>query len=266
MKFNLHTHTVRCKHAQDPDAQYVKCAIRAGFSDLGFSDHGPLPYADGYISHIRMGIGETEGYLGSIDSLRARFEGQIRLHTGFEYEYFPAFAPFLRDEILPRVDYLILGNHFDLDERTGMYFGACRTPADIRLYLKRTVAGMQSGLYRYLAHPDLFLYAYPSFDAAAREVSRELCRAAKALGMPLEYNLLGVEKQRAGVPGLGYPCRHFFEVAAEEGATALIGVDAHRADALESGDFDDAEAYLGALGLARIGLDSLLGEVYYRSR
>ena len=259
MKFNLHTHTARCKHAQDTDEQYVRCAIRAGFADLGFSDHGPLPYQDGYISHIRMDVNETDSYLNSIASLRARFGDRIRLHTGFEYEYFPAFASFLREDILPRVDYLVLGNHFDLDERTGMYFGACRTPADIRLYLARTVAGMQSGLYRYLAHPDLFLYAYPTFDAAAGEVSRELCRAAKALGMPLEYNLLGLEKQRSGVPGLGYPCHLFWEIAAEEGVTALIGVDAHRADALENGDFDAADAYLSALGLARTGVDVLLG-------
>lgn len=258
MKFNLHTHTARCKHATDADEQYVEHAIRVGYDDLGFSDHGPLLYTDGFVSRIRMGIDEIGDYLGSIAALKARYRGQIRLHAGFEYESFPAFYSFLRNEILPKVDYLILGNHFDQDERTGLYFGACHTPTDARLYLSRTVEGMQSGLYRYLAHPDLFLYAYPAFDEAAREVSRELCRASKALRMPLEYNLLGLEKQRNGVPGLGYPCRSFWEIAAEEDVTAVIGVDAHSADALLSGDYEAADAYLASLGIGRADLSQLL--------
>jgi len=35
------------------------------------------------------------------------------------------------------------------------------------------------------------LSQYPEFDGHAKDLAREICRAAKALNMPLEYNLLG---------------------------------------------------------------------------
>jgi len=64
------------------------------------------------------------------------------------------------------------------------------------------------------------LSQYPEFDGHAKDLAREICRAAKALNMPLEYNLTGCEKQRNDPRGLGYPCCRFWEMAAEEGCTA----------------------------------------------
>lgn len=41
MKTNYHTHTTRCMHAVGDDEDYVRSAIKGGFQELGFSDHGP---------------------------------------------------------------------------------------------------------------------------------------------------------------------------------------------------------------------------------
>ena len=48
MKANYHTHTARCGHATGTDEDYVLAAIEQGFDELGFSDHVPWPYQDGY--------------------------------------------------------------------------------------------------------------------------------------------------------------------------------------------------------------------------
>lgn len=250
-KTNFHTHTTRCKHADGADRDYVLAAIENGFTTLGFSDHGPFPFGDGYTSRIRMTMDELDGYLASITALRDAYRDQINIKIGFEYECFPAFVPFLKSLLADTAtEYLLLGNHFDGDERTGIYFGGSRKPAEIHAYAARTIEGLETGLYACLAHPDLFLFSYPSFDKEAKAVSRSLCKAAKRLGIPLEYNLYGVIKKDA--PGLGYPYLPFWEIAAEEGCDAIIGTDAHWPDMLASSVYGEAIETLAGLGIHRV--------------
>ena len=33
---NYHTHTVRCRHAYDPEREYIETAIKMGIKKLGF--------------------------------------------------------------------------------------------------------------------------------------------------------------------------------------------------------------------------------------
>ena len=78
--------------------------------------------------------------------------------------------------------------------------------------------------------------------------SRELCRAANRLGIPLEYNLYGVYK--GAKPGLlGYPCDGFWRIAAEENCRAVVGVDAHFPEGFRVTPMEPAVEYLNGLGL-----------------
>jgi len=92
------------------------------------------------------------------------------------------------------------------------------------------------------------LSKYPAFDDTAKYLSRQLCREANRLHIPLEYNLYGIMK---GVPegGLGYPYGGFWEIAAEENVRAVIGVDAHDPAHFAVADTDAAENYLKELGI-----------------
>ena len=47
---SLHTHTFRCGHASGTEREYIENAIAAGFDTLGFSDHAPYVFRDGYYS------------------------------------------------------------------------------------------------------------------------------------------------------------------------------------------------------------------------
>ncbi|MGM9661665.1 MAG: histidinol-phosphatase [Oscillospiraceae bacterium] len=253
---NYHTHTARCGHASGADEDYVRAAIEAGWRVLGFSDHVPWPYESGFANPgVRMRVAELEGYLASLRRLREKYQDRIRIYIGFECEYFPAYLDWLR-EMKERqgLDYLILGNHHELSDETGMYYGSATRPEELLRYCENTILGMETGLFAYLAHPDLAFMSYPAFDDTAREVSRRLCRRARELGVPLEYNLQGQRLQERGAaPGLGYPCRAFWEVAAQEGNTAVIGMDAHEPDALiDYARYDRAAAELKALGLPRL--------------
>ena len=54
MKQNLHTHTTRCGHACGTEDEYVRSAIEGGLKTLGFSEHCPHVYPDGFISKSHM--------------------------------------------------------------------------------------------------------------------------------------------------------------------------------------------------------------------
>ena len=70
MKANYHTHTARCGHATGTDEDYVLAAIEQGFDELGFSDHVPWPYQDGYTHpSVRMRVDQMPGYLNSVRAL-----------------------------------------------------------------------------------------------------------------------------------------------------------------------------------------------------
>lgn len=67
---NFHTHTARCKHAQDSDDEYVRAALEAGYDEFGFADHCPWPYTNGFVSNIRMSVDQLDEYLASIRTLQ----------------------------------------------------------------------------------------------------------------------------------------------------------------------------------------------------
>ena len=62
---NYHTHTWRCRHADGTEREYVERAIEGGLKILGFSDHSPYPFPDGYDSGMRMRLDQVEGYVDS---------------------------------------------------------------------------------------------------------------------------------------------------------------------------------------------------------
>ena len=261
LKRNYHTHTPRCQHAEGREEEYVRAAIGAGFAVLGFSDHTPWPYKSSFVSGMRMRMDQFADYKRTVLDLRAKYAGQIEIPLGLECEAFPEYTEWLRDFKAEHLDYILLGNHYDYtdegDHRRfypagGFYFGRCTKADAVIRYGERTLAGMATGLYDYIAHPDLFMNTYPEFDADCRAVSRDLCQAAKALNMPLEFNLLGADRSEANfIHGFeGYPCPGFWEIAAETGCRAIIGFDAHRPDFLTRDDlYDDAREALKVLGM-----------------
>lgn len=253
LKANYHTHTSRCGHAGSyADEEYVAAAAQAGYQVLGMSDHSPWPYAGSYTNPtVRMPVSQLDEYLDSMAGLREQYRDRLRLYIGLECEFFPAYLSWMK-EVASRIDFIILGNHFrESDELHEPYFGRTTTPERIRQYVDYTLRGMETGLYRCLAHPDFVFSNYAEFDDHCRQASRELCRASKALHIPLEYNLYGVEKaERKLFKGLGYPCPAFWEIAAEEGCQAIIGVDAHRPDHMLVPQREQAAAdYLTGLGI-----------------
>ena len=250
---NYHSHTARCGHAWGTDEEFVQAAIDNGYGVLGFSEHSPWPFADGYQeidARQRITVEELDSYIADMQALKEKYADQIAIKIGLECEYFPQYFDWLKF-VRPRLDYLILGVHCaDHDEHLTHYYARSTKEEQVTEYTRCTLAGMESGLFAYLAHPELCLADYPVYDDVCKDAVHSICRKAKALDMPLEYNLYGVDKQLRGrQKGLGYPCKLFWEEAAKYGCRAIIGVDAHRPEHFNRQRFLDAREYLTSLGL-----------------
>jgi len=223
---NYHTHTWRCNHATGREEDYVRNAIERKFEILGFSDHTPYVFPEGYYSHFRMRMDQFQDYWNTVRLLRKKYADQIQIPLGLEVEYYPGFFP----KLLPilqeaGIEYLLLGQHFVGNEMNEHYSGSPTADASIlKRYCRQSMDAMQTGLFTYFAHPDLI--HFKGDQTIYRQNMRRLCIEAKSCGIPLEINMLGKWS------GRNYPNPVFWELAAEEGCDVILGCDAHAPDHL----------------------------------
>ena len=226
MLHNYHTHTPRCNHAVGTEEEYVRCALEAGMQTLGFSDHTPYPFPKDYFPPFRMLPEELKDYVASVEAVRKRYAGQIQIHLGVEAEYYPKYFSEMVKMVKDQgIEYMLLGQHMLYDEMEGIGTGAPVTdPVLLKQYCDQTIEALYTGLFTYFAHPDIMHFV--GEETIYRQQMRRICQAAKACGLPLEINLLGLYLQRQ------YPNPIFWELAAEEGCKVVLGVDAHKPEFL----------------------------------
>lgn len=235
---NCHTHTSRCKHAKGDVEDYCREALSRGLTTLGFSDHTPLP--DGRWKSVRMDMDHLAGYCRAIDQARLAFP-RLTILKGLECEYLPELEGLYRDEFLGTygIEYLVGGAHWYPSNGTWTpIYGTPMDAAMLRAYVDYLIAGMQSGLFAFIAHPDLFGVAYKDWDAAAATASRDLLQAARDLRIPLEINGYGMRKptiQTASGERRMYPWLPFWELAGECGVQVVLCSDAHEPETVAAG-------------------------------
>lgn len=218
---NYHTHTPRCRHAQGDEQAYIENAVRRGLKIFGLSDHTPQWFPGSYYSRMRMYPQELSEYCATVRNLQKEYTGRLEIPLGLEVEYYPAIFPELISHLRDQgIDYLLLGQHWVGNEMDEPYSG---TPTEdesiLRRYCDQTIAAMETGLFTYLAHPDLICFV--GDRKIYENHMRRLCRAAKDTNTPLEINFLGI------ISGRNYPDERLWALAAEEGCQVVFGIDAH---------------------------------------
>lgn len=218
---NYHTHTRRCGHAKGEDREYIENAIASGIKELGFSDHSPMLFPSGHRSGFRVPPEEAADYFESLTRLREEYKDHIRIYIGVEAEYYPeTFAGYLAYMSQFPLDYKIMGQHFLWREEDGIgAFAATEDPARLQSYYENVLAGVTTGEFLYIAHPDVLHFT--GDEAAYRELTADFLRRVKPLGLPLEINRLGL------FDGRHYPRRAFWELCGQMDVPAVIGLDAH---------------------------------------
>ena len=195
--FNYHTHTYRCGHAgTSTDKEYVENARQNGITQLGFTDHVPVTDLEFQDDEQQMHISEVDAYIESIEDLQAGYPDMTIL-KGFEVEYNPMKEQFL-GELREKVDYMILGQHFVPD---GIGQVSKNNPKYPLEYANMVCQAMESGIFDIIAHPDVFMKFRDNFKTKeeknlflenAKTASRQICRKAKEMRIPLELNFGGI--------------------------------------------------------------------------
>lgn len=231
MKVNLHSHTFYCGHATGTPEEYILRAIENGIEIMGFSEHAPFLFPDGYQSGYRLQMEKAEEYFKTLNQLRSKYKYEIKIHIGFEMEYYPLYFKDMYKNVKELgAEYLILGQHFTGNEHPdGQATSITEKPIwQFNEYVDTVIEGMKTGVFTYLCHPDMINATSDMEQYLAG--NKRLCLAAKELDVPLEINFYGIRDNRF------YPREDFWKIAGEVGCKVVYGFDSHDTLAAFDGD------------------------------
>ena len=235
-KVNLHTHSFYCGHGAGEISDYVKEAKAEGkLSVLGFSEHCPVP--DNRWPSTRMQFDQLPLYIRDVRASRAEENAQakgLQILLGAECDYMPQYHSYFKDELLGKqgFDYLIGAVHFHHDPITGAYIYPNKIPdytPFLGEYVKNYVMAIESGLFLFCAHPDLYAYNTP-WSADLKAAAKDIIQCAKEHDTILEVNGNGLRKGLAQIGGVlrhKYTIPEFWEMALDAGVRICCNSDAH---------------------------------------
>lgn len=236
-KFNYHTHTYRCGHAEKmDDEEFVKLFVKKGFTKIAFTDHCPEKDLIDVRERMRMKYSEKDEYLKSIKNLKEKYKDIIQIESGFEIEYLPDQEKNLF-ELKEETDKLILGQHFIYDDEKNLKIFRREKFSDKELlrYAEYVKTAIEKGLPDIIAHPDIYMLGSDKFGDIEEKVANIICSTAEKYGVPIEINLsdpcLYLRNKRDSIR---YPCKEFWKVAANyKKLKVLYGIDAHWREQIE---------------------------------
>lgn len=248
---NYHTHTYRCNHASGDAVDYAEAAVSRGVTVLGISDHTPLP--DNRWLEMRMDINQLGGYLNAIEKASKNYP-QLTILKGMECDYSKEYHSFFKDELLGKwgLNYLIASAHFyPYNGKWRGAYGGISTFKELKAYAEYLVETMRSGLFTFVAHPDLFGNSYELWDENTISCSRYILETAADTNIPLEINGYGLRKPhmqtKCEIRPM-YPWNPFWELASQYNVSVLANSDAHKPEDIAA-NIEEAYSIAGKYGL-----------------
>ena len=252
MKANYHTHCEYCGHAEGTLEEYVKKACALGMSTLGFAEHTPFP---GDPFGMRMTFNSLPDYVKELTSLKESYKEHIQLHIGLETEYLDAYAsyyPLLFSDY--GIEYLIMGQHFFMgpDKKCYNLYDNSFPSSYLADHCKNMLKGMQTGFFKYIAHPDLMFIRDYGMDSSCKKAIEILVEGAAKENFALELNANGFRRGKqiySDGSRFPYPVDLFWKEVAKTDIPVIIGSDSHSPSNLCDQHTEYAKEYADKLGL-----------------
>ena len=235
---NYHSHTYRCKHATGEVIDFVKSAAKAGLKIFGVSDH--IPFPDDRWPEVRMKYGELDDYVEAVLAAKSSVP-EVRVLLGMECEFVNEYKNYLEDELLGkrRFEYLIGAAHFTPYKGEWLNsFSDLGCTLHLKAYTEYLCQMMESQLFTFIAHPDIFGCSYLDWNADLSSCSRDILRTAEETQIPLEINGNGLRKKYVNShTGLRppYPWHPFWELATEYNIKVVCNSDCHNPNEVIAG-------------------------------
>jgi histidinol-phosphatase (PHP family) len=232
-KANYHTHTYLCGHAEGLPMDYVKRAVELGLEHIGISDHGYLKSK--WTGRMDLDAYHTI-YLPNIAAAKAKYDHQIKIFTGLELEYLVGYDS-LYKKYVQENDYLILGQHIVEVDHVDYDLYKPMNDTLIIAYKDAVIKGMESGYFKILAHPDLYMLRYQEWNLLAESIAIAIIESAIQNDVYLEINSNGTRRAATYTKELEltwlYPRIEFWRIVSRyPQAKVIVGDDAHYVDHL----------------------------------
>jgi len=225
-KTALHLHTWRCRHCEGTEKEFIEKGITLGMETMAFTCHAPFP---GDPFRYRMYLEQLPEYLETLQRLREEYREQVSIKIGLEMEYIPTYESYYQElKGSGYFDLFILGQHFSLLPEGIYTFQSKEKIFESGALAEGMMAGMESGYFEIVAHPDQIFRRKKEWDTEAERISREIQECAASTGVFLEQNIssmIAKKKKRVYWP-------EFWAMLSAEART-VYGLDAHSVEELE---------------------------------
>jgi len=234
MHFNpvpdYHMHTPRCNHATGTVLEYAEAAIAAGLTEIGMSDHSPMP--GGFDKAWRMDRTELTQYLDEVEQVRDLLSDRLTIRIGLEADFHPGTEAWVEEMIASYDwDYVIGSVHYigdwGFDNPDCIQIWDTWNIDDAYIaYFELVAQSAASGMFDIIGHPDLikkFGHRASLNNTAVHQVEEAMLQAVLKSGAALEISSAGLRKPVAEI----YPHHRIVGRAAELGIPFAFGSDAH---------------------------------------
>ena len=237
---SFHTHTKLCKHATGMPVDYLEEAKNFAQKNnhtclgFGFSDHCPYP-EDGTDNwpEVRMTTEEAPDYIKAVREASKTVDFPV--FAGFECEWDSVYKSWYKDFLLSELgaDYLVLGSHWIPDENERKYTPIeSKNPKLFTKWVNLTLEGLDSGLFKIFAHPDLCFGDGHTWSKNAESAFTDIFSVCKEKNVAIEINGYGILKNKItddnGILRYQYPYEDFWHFAKSFGVQVICNSDAHR--------------------------------------
>jgi histidinol-phosphatase (PHP family) len=240
--FDYHMHT-KLSDGANTHEEMVLSAIDKGFNEIGFSDHYCIKYTVPWAVRTE-GIVQLEH---KVAEMNEKFGDKINILFGLEVDYFPE----LENEIgqaLRRFnfDYVIGSIHF-LDEwnydTDKSRYSEFANDYLYEWYFGELQKAVKSGLFDYMAHPDLIKKHRIWPETSKTLLYRETAKIFADKGVAYELNTSGKDRPC----GEFFPAREFISELYKVGVPVTLGSDSHNSDQIGR-YFEEAKELLREVG------------------
>jgi histidinol-phosphatase (PHP family) len=224
---DLHMHTPLCRHAVGEPVDYARRAVELGLTEIGFSDHSPMPQDD--FDNWRMLDRQLDEYVAKVRLAQKEFP-QLTIRLALEVDYLPGHEDWIRrlaarhpwDYFIGSVHYV--SDSWDIDNPAKLSEWKNRDAFEVwKTYFDRLTLAAESGLFEIIGHADLpkKFGIRPQQDCTPL-YEKFLDAAAKAR-CAIELNTAGLRKECREI----YPCRELLKIAFTKNVPVTFGSDAH---------------------------------------
>lgn len=227
---DYHMHTPLCRHAVGNVVEYAQRAVEIGLTEIGFSDHAPMPQDD--FDDWRMKFSELREYIGAVLFARKQFP-QLKIRLGLEIDFIPGYEDWIEKLVsIYQWDYLIgsvhyVDNKWDIDNPKKIDEWKHHNITEVwENYIKRLKQAAKSGFFDIIGHIDLAkkFGHFPERDCS--HLFRDFFKAVRENNALIEINTAGLRKDCKEI----YPSRAILMIANKEQVGITFGSDAHSPD------------------------------------